>query len=89
MLLVNRFEPCRTGWHVGVNSEVKHTLHDMDVHGTGMYDEGMPDICRLSVGENSMDMHCAFKMWGSLSQATQCHTLLRWKKINTTKLTIN
>jgi hypothetical protein len=44
MSLLNQFGHFSDSWHVAVNSDVKHTMHKMDVHDVGMHDMGVHDV---------------------------------------------
>jgi hypothetical protein len=51
MSLLNQFGHFSDSWHVAVNSDVKHTIHNMGMHNVvmhdaGMHDMGVHDMCR-------------------------------------------
>jgi hypothetical protein len=44
MPLLNRFLPYSDSWHVVVNSDIKHTMLDMDMRNIGMHDMVKHDL---------------------------------------------
>jgi hypothetical protein len=61
MSLLNQFGHFSDSWHVAVNSDVKHTMHNMGVHDVvvhdvGMHDMGMHDVAVHDVGVSGMAM---------------------------------
>jgi hypothetical protein len=54
--LLNWFWLYSDGWHIAVNSKVKHTVYSVAVLSVSMHDMGVHDVDVHSIGEYSVDI---------------------------------
>jgi hypothetical protein len=57
MPLLNQFGTFSDSWHVAVNSDVKHTMHDIGVHDVALHDVTVHDEGMPGMAVPSMDVH--------------------------------